>query len=662
MRERVFIALLQLLLIPTIAFSQTGSIKGTVTDKNTGETLIGATVMINGTTKGTITDFDGNYTLENVEPGTYSITFSYVAYTNIQHDEVEVKAGEASTVNVIMEEATTALEEVKVVGKANREAEAMLLMEQKSAVLATQAIGAKELSRKGVSDAEGAVTKISGISKQEGAKNVIVRGLGDRYNSSTLNGFPIPSEDPEYKNISLDYFTSDMIQAVGVNKVFGANQWGDVGGAHIDIKSKELIKSSELELSLSLGTNNQSFGKEFLKTEGVNSFGFANIHNGPIEKTNGGGREYIDEYSFPNSLDPIKKNTPLNSSITIAGGRKFGGDRHRFFLVGAYGTDSYIEEGVTRNTTTTESVPFRDFNYTRYEQFTSHLIMGNLDFDFNKSRIFYNALYIHTNNQYFSEYFGKEGEIFQNVEDLGSQGLLRRQQINDNSILVNQLVWKWDFLPRFSSDAGVSYNYVTGNEPDRRVNYLSNIGNNQFELRSGDARQQRFYNELVENDINVKASITYQLTDDVTNKSSLSVGYSGRFAQKDFIAPIYNKDWEVGSSPLPIYPADNILLDNDFNQENLDAGNFTVDLYEDKYDVEKFINGGYASLIYQFGTKFTANVGLRVDQVYIKINYDVNKGGSQGSDKIDSVYFLPSVNLKYDINNKNSIRFGSSVT
>jgi hypothetical protein len=149
-------------------------------------------------------------------------------------------------------------------------------------------------------------------------------------------------------------------------------------------------------------------------------------------------------------------------------------------LVGAYGTDSYIEEGVTRNTTTTESVPFRDFNYTRYEQFTSHLIMGNLDFDFNKSRIFYNALYIHTNNQYFSEYFGKEGEIFQNVEDLGSQGLLRRQQINDNSILVNQLVWKWDFLPRFSSDAGVSYNYVTGNEPDRRVNYLSNIGNNQF--------------------------------------------------------------------------------------------------------------------------------------------------------------------------------------
>jgi hypothetical protein len=159
MRERVFIALLQLLLIPTIAFSQTGSIKGTVTDKNTGETLIGATVMINGTTKGTITDFDGNYTLENVEPGTYSITFSYVAYTNIQHDEVEVKAGEASTVNVIMEEATTALEEVKVVGKANREAEAMLLMEQKSAVLATQAIGAKELSRKGVSDAEGGCYK-----------------------------------------------------------------------------------------------------------------------------------------------------------------------------------------------------------------------------------------------------------------------------------------------------------------------------------------------------------------------------------------------------------------------------------------------------------------------------------------------------------------------
>ena len=63
---------------------------------------------------------------------------------------------------------------------------------------------------------------MAGVSKQEGVKNVFVRGLGDRYNATTFNGFPIPSEDPEYKNISLDFFSTDIIQTVGVNKAFNA--------------------------------------------------------------------------------------------------------------------------------------------------------------------------------------------------------------------------------------------------------------------------------------------------------------------------------------------------------------------------------------------------------------------------------------------------------
>lgn len=78
---------------------------------------------------------------------------------------------------------------------------------------------------------KGAVTKVAGISKQDGVKNVFVRGLGDRYNTTTFNGFPVPSEDPEYKNISLDFFGTDLIQSVGVNKAFTAGNGGDVGGA-----------------------------------------------------------------------------------------------------------------------------------------------------------------------------------------------------------------------------------------------------------------------------------------------------------------------------------------------------------------------------------------------------------------------------------------------
>jgi len=111
-------------------------------------------------------------------------------------------------------------------------------------------MGARELSRKGISDALSAVANVSGVSRQEGVKNVFVRGLGDRYNATLLNGFPIPSEDPEYKNIALEFFGTDIIQNIDVNKVFSGKSSSDVGGAIININSKELIGDRALALRL----------------------------------------------------------------------------------------------------------------------------------------------------------------------------------------------------------------------------------------------------------------------------------------------------------------------------------------------------------------------------------------------------------------------------
>ncbi len=150
-------------------------------------------------------------------------------------------------------------------------------MNKKKALIVTQTVGARELSRKGISDARDAVAQVSGISKQEGVKNVFVRGLGDRYNATLLNGFPpIPSEDPEYKNIALEFFGTDIIQNIGVNKVFSASNAGDVGGAVIDISSKELTEESALAVDLSAGVNVMAINADFIRQDGSNYFGIAN--------------------------------------------------------------------------------------------------------------------------------------------------------------------------------------------------------------------------------------------------------------------------------------------------------------------------------------------------------------------------------------------------
>ena len=178
-----------------------GILRGSVIDKKTGEPIIGATITVAGTNIGAITDYDGNYEINVPDGEEYEIEVRYVSYKNLVLENIKVK-GETIN-NIELEEESVVLGGIEVVASLNRESENFLLLEQKKSVLSRQAVGAKELSRKGVSDAEGAVQKISGISKQEGVKNVFVRGLGDRYNTTMLNGFPIPSEDPEYKNISL---------------------------------------------------------------------------------------------------------------------------------------------------------------------------------------------------------------------------------------------------------------------------------------------------------------------------------------------------------------------------------------------------------------------------------------------------------------------------
>jgi hypothetical protein len=80
---------------------------------------------------------------------------------------------------------------------------------------------------KGVSDVATAVTKTTGITKQEGSGNIFVRGLGDRYNSTTMNGLP-PSNDPEKKNLNLEIFSTDIVEYISIDKVYNGSIYGDL--------------------------------------------------------------------------------------------------------------------------------------------------------------------------------------------------------------------------------------------------------------------------------------------------------------------------------------------------------------------------------------------------------------------------------------------------
>ncbi|MFI3282700.1 MAG: TonB-dependent receptor [Rikenellaceae bacterium] len=629
-----------ILAVASTASAMAASLKGKVIDKSTNEPLIGATVMVKGTTKGVTTDIDGSFVID-LDRKSQTLSIAYISYTT-QEVAIEGKT-KHEDMTIQLESDSQMIDAVKITAQINRESEFAAIADQKNSLFATQIVGVKELSRKGVGDAQGAVMKVSGISKQEGVKNVFVRGLGDRYNSTTLNGLPIPSEDPEYKNISLDFFSTDVIQSVNVNKAFYAPGTSDVGGANINITSKELTSDYKFDISVSAGFNTNVIGNDIKKADGVNSLGYANTTL-PSTTTSG--------VTFENKLATEDKGGNFNKSVAMSGGKRFefGEDQLNVYLVAAYDNSYDLLHEEAKESNSTGSVITEDFDVTTSEINTSLLGLANVNYSIsNRHAIDYNFMYIHSNKQSVADFVG----TFDRESD-DNEGVRRRQQINDNTLMVNQLLTKWELTSRLKLNIAGSYNQIKGNEPDRRINtylYSKTLNDGLLYVTSDEDSNERYFSTLNENDINGQASLEYKLFDDEDNKSSVKVGYNGRVVDNNFDAYLY------------MHKISGVAGAESVDQIDMDSYSSTFNVYNpthNYYTIDRTINSMFADVTYEFGDKFTANLGLKYDMVNIIVEGVTANGSFDAT--IDKSYFLPSLNLHYSVNEKNALRLSASKT
>lgn len=194
------------LLISTLSFSKNeGTITGVLTDKNlNNKVLSAAKVVIKEANISTNTDAEGKFSIV-VPPGVYIVEFSHAGYESTEVI-VTVNEGQTTITNESLVPSNYNLKEVVVkTTSMSREKETAILLDQKNAVVIKQSIGAQEMSRKGVSDVEEGLTKISGITKVDG-RGLFIRGLEDRYNNLLINDLQSPSNSPFKKIIPLDLF------------------------------------------------------------------------------------------------------------------------------------------------------------------------------------------------------------------------------------------------------------------------------------------------------------------------------------------------------------------------------------------------------------------------------------------------------------------------
>lgn len=417
---KIFFLILFLTL--SVMAATAGTIKGTITDRQTKEPLTGATVQVSGTAQGAVADLDGNYTLE-LKNGTYTLTVRYIGYKDMTINAVEIK-GE-TVLNFDMEPDTQTLGEVQVTAKKNLEGERALQMERQKATLAIENLGSKEMSLKGIGNVEEGVKKITGISIAS-AGQLIVRGLGDRYSTTTLNGLPIASPNPDNKLVPLDLFPSSTVQNITVSKVYDAAAFADYSGAHINISTKENIPQDFFQLSLNTGGKFNTLGKDryqmdrsgsLLKTPRVDAAALGM----PLMEFD----KYVKTRNiFDTSFSAGKKSSLPELGGNLGFGKNFGiGNQTLSLLASFSASNGYqnMEDAFYKTLEATGTVQ-DDFSYDSFAQELKLAALGYLGYTLRRSdRIGYTFFYA---RNAIDTYQRREGTDAEGHELTGSNNIM----------------------------------------------------------------------------------------------------------------------------------------------------------------------------------------------------------------------------------------------
>ena len=204
------------------------------------------------------------------------MVFSFVGYQTQEITDIEVKANQEKIVNVVLNAAASQLDEVVITTTARRNTEASVLNLQKKSVNLFDGLSLEAVKKTGASNVASAVKSVPGVSLQDG-KFVYVRGLGDRYTKSTLNGMDIPGLDPDRNTVQLDIFPTNLIENVIVYKSLTADLPADFTGGAVDIVTKDFSSREQYNFNFGMGYNpDMHFNDEYLQEDasGTDFLGF----------------------------------------------------------------------------------------------------------------------------------------------------------------------------------------------------------------------------------------------------------------------------------------------------------------------------------------------------------------------------------------------------
>lgn len=317
---------------PALA-QDTGRIVGRVISTQTGEGLTSAQVHLPSLQLGALSALDGRFLLPRVPAGTQDMRVDLLGYAPKTITGVVVEADGTTVLDISLEPQAVTLDELVVSAQAERGNTVALLSERRRAGSVVDAIGSEQISRSPDGDAAAVLQRVPGLSVVDG-KYAYVRGLGDRYSGTTLNGAPLASPVPDKKVIPLDVIPADMLESIVIAKTYSPDQPGDYAGGLIQLRTKDFPAFRIFSLSTSADYNTRASLKDILGYSG-GSHDFLGFDDGsrtlpslvpanrPLNSSNFSDLQLQEiGRQFAGNWGPVPTAAPVNQSLGISVGNQ----------------------------------------------------------------------------------------------------------------------------------------------------------------------------------------------------------------------------------------------------------------------------------------------------------------------------------------------------
>lgn len=344
MARSIVLMLAVLIGVSPVWAQQEGRITGSVFNGVTGEPVRGATVTVVGLESSALTDLNGVFAIR-VPAGSYQVQFSLAGYATETVGDVEVSGGAENNLATVMTptgenadaSAQRLSETVTVTASAIEATESALLLERKTADVISDNVSKEEMSRTASSSAAGVMQRVTGVTMVDN-KYVYVRGLGERYSNTTMNGSVLPTTEPEKRVVPFDLFSSALLSKVNVLKSYTPDKPGDFGAGVVELETLDFPSNTTLSLSFGASYDDQTTGERFATYAGGLSFsgdgGIARPAGIPdaklVRQGRFGGAGYTREElqnfgrSFAGAWQPSYETAPVGQNVSLTWGTTFG--------------------------------------------------------------------------------------------------------------------------------------------------------------------------------------------------------------------------------------------------------------------------------------------------------------------------------------------------